>query len=134
MLTVAPPALKAKIPRNHKDHTAILDSGASGFYFSKHAPKIKFDPTAPKITMGTASGQPHQFSGASDLCLPNLSPDFPRAVKFMPFFQHTLIGLALICDANCKVTFRKTTSSNMTKEDHRYSRGGGKGMGLASGA
>ena len=73
----SPPPLKAQIPRNHEDHTAVVDSGAIGFYFSKNAPTINFDPTAPKITVGTASGQPHQSSGAADLVLPNLPPDFP---------------------------------------------------------
>ena len=43
MLAVAPPPLKYQSPHNHEDHTAIVDSGASGFYFSKHAPKINFD-------------------------------------------------------------------------------------------
>ena len=71
MLAIAPPLSRPK-SRNHKDHTAIVDSGAIGFYFSKHAPKINFDPNAPKITVGTASGQPHQSSGATDLGLPNL--------------------------------------------------------------
>ena len=77
MLAVAPPPLKAQSTRNHEDHTVIIDSGASGFYFLKNTPTINFDPTAPKITVGTASGQPHQSSGAADLVLPNLPPDFP---------------------------------------------------------
>ena len=107
MLAVAPPPPKAQSPRKHEDHTAIVDSGASGLYLSKHALTINFDPTAPKINVGTASGQPHQYSGAAYLGLPNLPPDFPRAVKVMPSFRHTLIGLGPICDANFKVTFTK---------------------------
>ena len=77
MLAVAPPPLKSQSPRNHEYHTAIVDYGTSSFYFSKNAPTINFDPTAPKITVGTASGQPHQSSGAANLVLPNLPPDFP---------------------------------------------------------
>ena len=108
MLAVSPhPSLKAQSLPNHEDHTTIVDSGAGGFYFLRHAPTINFDPTAPKITVGTASGQPHQYSGAADLGLPNLPPEFPRAGKVMPSFHHTLIGLATIYDAKCKVTFTK---------------------------
>ena len=79
MLAVAPhpPPLKAQSPRNHEYHTTIVDSGTSGFYFSKYVPTINVDPTTPKITVGTASGQPHQSSCAADLGLPNLPPDFP---------------------------------------------------------
>ena len=77
MLAVSPPPHMVQIPRNHEDHTAIIDSGTSGFYFSINAPTINFDPTAPKITMGTVSGKNHQYSGAADLVIPNLPPDFP---------------------------------------------------------
>ena len=70
-------------------------------------PTINFDPTAPKITVGTASVQPHQSSGAADLDIPNLTPDFPRAGKVMPYFHHTLICIAPIYDVECKVTFTK---------------------------
>ena len=77
MSSVSPPPIKAQIPRNHKGHTAIIDSGVSGFYFSKNAPTINFDLTAPNITVGTTSVQPNQSSGASNLGIPNLPPDFP---------------------------------------------------------
>ena len=72
MLAAAPPSLKAQSLRNHEDHTSIVDYG-----ISKNAPTINFDPTTPKITVGTASGKPRQFSGAADLGLPNVPPDFP---------------------------------------------------------
>ena len=103
----SPPYIKAQRLLNHEDHTSIVDSGASGFYFSKNAPTINFDPTAPKITVGTTSGQTHQSSGASNLGLPNLPPDFPRAGKVMTSFHHTLIGLGPIYNADCKVIFTK---------------------------
>ena len=57
--------------------------------------------------MGTASGQPPQSSGAADLGLPNLPPDFPRVGKVMPIFHHTLIGLGPTCNADCKAIFTK---------------------------
>ena len=57
--------------------------------------------------MITASGQPHQYSGAADLGLPNLPPDFLQAGKVMPSFYHTLIGIGPIYNADCKVTFTK---------------------------
>ena len=86
MLAVSPlPPFKVQSQRKHHNkQTAIIDSGASGFYFSKTVPTINFDPTAPTITAGTASGQPHQSSVSADLVIPNLPTDFPRAGNVMP--------------------------------------------------
>ena len=43
---------------------ALVNSGATGFYFSPDAPVDGIDPTAPPIVVGTASGQ-RQFSNAA---------------------------------------------------------------------
>ena len=92
---------------SRKDFTDIVDSGASGLYFSKNAPVINFDLTATTVTVGTASCQPHQSSGAADLGLPNLPTCFPLSGKVVPSFKHTLIGLGPMWNANCKVFFTK---------------------------
>ena len=92
----SPPPLKVQSLHKNKDHTDIIDSGASGFYISKNAPTINFDPTAPKIIVGTASSQLQQSSGAAKLVIPNLPLDFTRASKVMSSFHYSLIGLGPI--------------------------------------
>ena len=68
---------------------------------------INFYPTAPTVTVGNASGKPHQSIGTAYLGLPNLPTNFPRSSKFIPLFKYTLIGHGLMCNAGCKVFFAK---------------------------
>ena len=68
---------------------------------------INFDPTAPTVTVGTASGQPHQSSVAANFSRPDLPTDFPRSGKVVPSFKHTLIGFGTMCDADFKFVFTK---------------------------
>ena len=41
------------------------------------------------------------------LALPSLPPTFPTTGHIMPGFNHTLLGVGPICDADCTVTFIK---------------------------
>ena len=110
-VSCSPPTYIFQSQRNHKKQTAVVESGASGFYFSKNARIINFDPTAPTITVRNANGQPHQSSGADELGIPNLSSQFTLSGTVMPLFQNK--GLGPICDADCKVTFTNKKSNNI---------------------
>ena len=63
--------------RAQKNESAIVDSGASGMYLTKHAPRLKVRYDAPPIQVGTASGEAHRSSSTCELAIPNLPADFP---------------------------------------------------------
>ena len=81
--------------------------GASGYFFTKDAPKKNADPTAPHIRVGTSSGQPMTSACTCDIVIPQLPSDFPTTGHVMPGFQENLVGVVRMCDDNCKVTFSK---------------------------
>ena len=87
--------------------TAIVDSGASGWYFTPDAPVSNVNPHAAKICVGTATDQP-QFSSAScELPFDGMPPDLFGHI--MPAFRHNLLGIGILCDKDCKVLFTKQT-------------------------
>ena len=87
--------------------TAVVDSGVSNIYFAQDAPIRNFDSTAPKVNVGTATGQVQRSTGTAELNLPSLPANFPTKGHVMPSFKHTLLGIGKICDADCKVVFTK---------------------------
>ena len=87
--------------------TAVVDSGASNIYFAKDAAICNFDLSAPKVNVGTATGQVQRSTGTAELNLPSLPANFPTKGHEMPSFKHTLLGIGKICDADCKVVFTK---------------------------
>ena len=87
--------------------TAVVDSGASNIYFAKDATICNFDSSAPKVNVGTATGQVQRSTGTAELNLPSLLANFPTKGHVMPSFKHTLLGIGKICDADCKVVFTK---------------------------
>ena len=74
-------------------------------YFSADAPIVNVDCSAPKLTVGTATGQSQKSTGTGELNLPKPPSGFPVTGHIMPRFRHTLIGVGPLCDADCTVTF-----------------------------
>ena len=68
---------------------------------------VNIDHAAPKVTVGTATGQTQQSAGTVNLALPHLPSEFPIKGYLMPGFRHTLIGVGPLCDADCAVTFTR---------------------------
>ena len=68
-------------------------------------PRVNIDRSAPKVTVGTATGRIQSSSGTGELNIPNLPYDLPVIGHIMPGFKHTLIGVGPLCDADCIVTF-----------------------------
>ena len=85
--------------------TGIVDSGSTDIYFSTDAPIVNIDLLAPKVKVGTATGQTQKSTGTGDLNLPHLPSGFPIKGHLMPGFCHTLIGVGPLCDVDCTVTF-----------------------------
>ena len=78
--------------------TIVVDSGASGIYFSATDTVDNLNKSAPQIRVSTASGE-IAYSPASDkLDLPQLPSYFPKTGHVMPAFNHSLMGLRSICD------------------------------------
>ena len=75
--------------------------------FAPDAPVVNIDRAAPKVTVGTATGQTKQYAGTGNLALPHLPSGFPIKGHLMSGFRHTLIGVGPLCDANCTVTFTR---------------------------
>ena len=84
-----------------------MDSGASGLYFAPNAPVININPAAPAITVGIATGQVQQSTATAKMALPNLTNTFTTTGHIMPGFNHTLLGVGPIYNADCTVTFSR---------------------------
>ena len=105
------PTLKTSLHSSHIRHnlqaTGIVDSGATDIYFYADAPIVNVDLSAPKVTVGTATGQSQQSQGTGELNPPNPPSGFPVTGHIIPRFRHTLIGVGPLCDADCTVTFTR---------------------------
>ena len=101
------PALISSQYKSTIKATGIIDSGATDIYFSADAPMVNIDHSAPKVTVGTATGQTQSSTGTGELNLPKLPSDFLVTGHIMPGFRHTLIGVGPLCDADCTVTFTR---------------------------
>ena len=77
---------------------------------------VNIDRTAPKVTVGTATGQTHLSTGTGKLNLPKLPDNFPVTGHIMPGFRHTLIIVGPLCDADCTVTF--TSADVVVRDPH----------------
>lgn len=91
--------------RKARKNTGIPDSGAMSFYYSEDAPVTDVDPTAPAITMSTATGQRDCSKAMAKHQIPNLPSDFLRTGHVMPGFKDTLLGIGPICNVGFTVTF-----------------------------
>ena len=67
-------------------NTAIVDAGASGIFFKAGAPVCNVDKDAPKIRVGTATGDPHISSARCELARPELRGRVPVEGHVMPTF------------------------------------------------
>ena len=100
------PTLKSSLHSSHHPQaTGIVDSGATDIYFSTDYPIVNVDRSAPKVTVGTATVQYQKSTGTGELNLPKLPYGFPVTGHIMPGFQHTLIVLGPLCDADYTVAF-----------------------------
>ena len=99
--------------------TVIVDSGASGLYFSPNEPVTNINPAATAIAVGTATGKVPFSTATGQLAWPNVPNTFPTTGHIMPGFNHTLLGVAPICDADCTVTFSRDAVV-VRDATHRY--------------
>ena len=76
-------------------------------YFSADAPMVNIDRSAPKVTVGTATGKTQSSAVTGELNISKLPYYFPVTGHIMPCFKHTLIGVGPLCDADCTVTFTR---------------------------
>jgi hypothetical protein len=79
------------------NHTGVANIGASGIYFTKHAPVNHRNTSAPSICVGTADGT---------IELKNLPPSACQG-HVIPSFTRTLVGIAPLCNANLTVIFSR---------------------------
>ena len=88
-----------------KQDTDIVDSGASGWYFTPDAPVYNVNKTAATIRVGTATVQAQESEASCELPLPNMPPGLFGYI--MSGFTHNLFGIGNLCDKYCKVLFTK---------------------------
>ena len=89
------------------EQTGILYSGATHIYIAPNAPYEKMDTTGKHIRVGTANGQVANSTAMATLPIPQIKAEFPTKGYIIPTFKNTLIGVVLICDADCTVVFKK---------------------------
>ena len=77
---------------------------------------VNIDCAAPKVTIGTATGQTQRSTGTGELNLPKLPSNFPVTGHIMPGFRHTLIGVGPLCGADCTVTL--TSAADVVRYMH----------------
>ncbi len=88
-------------------HTAIANSGTSGFYFAPNAPIANINSRAPVIGVQVANGLPvRSIASATLASIPSL-PSTAMHGHVMPSFPHTLVGLGLFADQGCQIDFTK---------------------------
>jgi hypothetical protein len=103
-LSYSPPISNpSNLPVNH---TGVADTGASGIYFTKHAPVNHRNTSAPSFRVGTGNGTIARSSASAQLKLMNLPPS-ARQGHVTPSFTRTLVGIAPLCNANLTVIFTK---------------------------
>ena len=98
------------------EQTGIVDSGATNMYIETNAHYGQLNTTAQKIKLGTANGQVATSTATATLPITQLAADFPTKGYIMPTSTNTLIGVGTICDANCKVVFRKEDVTVMSPD------------------
>ena len=110
---------------NHlpSDKTGIVDSGATYMYIAPNAPYEKMDTKEKQIRVFTANGQVASSTATATLPTPQLNADLPTKGYIMPTFTNTLIGVGLICDANCTVVFRKEDVTVLSQQGKPILRG-----------
>ena len=91
------------------EDTIVVESSASGIYFSATAPVDNLNKSAPQIRFGTASGELSYSSASAQLYMPQLPSYFTKYGHVMPSFNHSLIGLGIICDTEWSVNFHNHT-------------------------
>ena len=104
-----------------KQDTAIVDSVASGWYFTPGAPVSNVNKTAAKIRVGTATGHAKKSEASCELPLPELPPGLFGHI--MTGFTHNLFGIGDICDKECKVLFTKQSGSIYDRNDQPFLKG-----------
>ena len=68
---------------------------------------VNIDRSAPKVTVGKATGQTQSSAGTGELNTPKLPYDLPVTGHIIPGFKHTFIGVGPLFDADCTVTFTR---------------------------
>ena len=79
---------------------------------------VNINHSAPKVTVGTATGQTQSSAGTGELNLPKITSYFPVKGHIIPGFKHKLIGVCPMCDVDCTVTF---THAAVTVRDAKVS-------------
>jgi hypothetical protein len=89
-----------------KPHLGVVDSGTSGFYFSKNAPVTHLNTSAPCKQVKIANGIKLTSSATAQINNKHIPPAAHHG-HVMDNFPRTLIGIAPLCNAGLSVTFTK---------------------------
>ena len=104
-----------------KQDTAIVDSGARGWYFTPGAPVSNVNKTAATIRVGTKTSQAQKSEASCEWPLPDLPPEIFGNI--MPGFTYNLFGIGNTCDKDCKVLFTKQSVIIYDSNDQPFLKG-----------
>ena len=105
-------------------NTAIVDAGASGIFFKAGTPVCNVIKDAPKIRVGTATGDPHISSVKCELARTELRGRVPVEGHVMPTFAYNLMGICQCCDADCTGQYTKNDVTIFDPDSVPLLRGG----------
>ena len=88
-----------------KQDTAIVDSGASGSYFTPDAQVSNGNKTVVTIHVGTTMVQAQEYEASCKLPLLDQQPGLFGLV--MSGFKHNFLGIGNLCDKYCKLLIIK---------------------------
>ena len=88
-----------------KQDMYIVDSGASGWYFTPDVQVSNVNKTAATIHVGTSTGQAQTSEAYCELPLPDLPPGLFGHI--ISGFTHNIFGIGNICDKYWKLLFTK---------------------------
>ena len=101
-----------------KQDMAIVNSGASEWYFTPDALVSNVNKTEVRIRVGTETSQAQTSEASCELPLPDLTPGL--FVHIMSGFTHNLFGIGNICNKDCKFLFKNTQLVSMTATISRF--------------
>ena len=88
-------------------HAPVIDSGATGHFFTTTAPVINKTVAVHKIPVSLPDGSTIYNSHEAELNIHTLPPE-ARKCYIYPDLQNTLISIGVFCDAGCQVIFDRT--------------------------
>ena len=96
--------LQSSIWTAHQRVNRHISTGTTKIYYAPDTPITNTNVTEPNVQVGTANNQVARSTSTDKTAILQLVHTFPTTGHIMPTFNHTLIRIGTIYDADCTVT------------------------------